>query len=130
MRNRLSGPLGILIVAALVIAAAFAFLGGDDAEERQEARKTRAQAGPAGDCEPKAQQRVRRAALAFLDENLVEGQQGWVTGAGPVGVGGGYELMVNVNPKLAPADQPQCYRGVPVQYVRTGPYGPEGESVE
>ena len=129
MLKRLSGPLGVLIVAALMIAAAFAFLGGDDAEERREARETRAQAGPAGDCDPKSQQRVRQVALAFLDENLVEGEKGWVTGAGPVGVGGGSELMVNVNPQLAPKEQPQCYRGVPMQYIRTGPYGPEGESV-
>lgn len=130
MLNRLAGPLGFLVVGALLVAAAFAFLGGDDAEERREARETRQQAGPAGDCDPKALKRVRQTALAFLDEYLVEGQKGWVTGAGPVGVGGGYELLVNTDPALAPDQQPQCFQGVPVQYIRTGPYGPEGESVE
>jgi hypothetical protein len=128
--RRLSGPLGFLIVAALMVAAAFAFLGGDDTEERREARQTVEQAGPAGECDPKSEQQAERAAQAFLDEYLVEGQKGWVTGAGPVGVGGGYELLVNTDPAMSPEEQPQCYQGVPVTYIRTGPYGPEGESVE
>lgn len=130
MRSTITGVVATLALLALGVGGYLALTGSDDAEERRAERKTEQQAGPAGDCSPQGQKKVRTAATAFLDRYLEADNAGWVTGAGPVRVGGGYELQVSTDPAVEQKDQPQCFRGVPVRYLRAGPYGPEGESVE
>lgn len=116
----LTGPIVALVAVALLVGGFLAFTGGSSAEEKREQRRTAEQAGPAGRCAPVSLDRAQTATRTFLDRYFSADGGSAVDGAGPVQVGGGWQLQVNVDPAARLDRQPDCFEGVPVVYLRRG----------